>query len=266
MTFALGSRAQTAGYHLVSLETIGSTNAEALARVRSGERGPLWLVTDKQTAGRGRREREWISPKGNLAASVIETVAAPRAVAASLGFAAALALESALRRVSVEAVARSGQASPFRLKWPNDVLANGHKLAGILLEAETSSNELVVVVGMGVNIVSAPTNTPYPATSLNSQGIAAEAADLFYALSDSWAEHFALWNEGRGLPDIRKLWLERAAGVGEPVKVQNGDSVLQGVFETIDEDGRLVLSHDGQRTTIAAGDVYFGAAMSAGVA
>lgn len=264
--FALGSRAQSAGYRLASFETIGSTNAEALSRIRQTERGPLWLVTDRQTAGRGRRQRQWVSDKGNLAASVIETVDAPRPVAASLGFAAGLALESALRRVSVEAVIRSGEAKLFQLKWPNDVVAGGKKLAGILLEAEATPNGLAIVTGMGVNIVSAPENTPYPATSLNALGVNVDAADLFAALSDAWAEFFALWDNGRGLPDIRKLWLERAAGLGEAVKVQNGDSTLEGTFETIDDAGCLVLSNNGQRTTIAAGDVYFGAAMSAGAA
>src|SRR3954464_3386824 len=97
MTFSLGSRAASAGYRLESFDRIGSTNAEALARARGGESGPLWFVTSEQTAGRGRRHRPWIAPRGNLAASILETIEAPPAVAATLGFAAGLALVAALR-------------------------------------------------------------------------------------------------------------------------------------------------------------------------
>jgi BirA family biotin operon repressor/biotin-[acetyl-CoA-carboxylase] ligase len=101
MTFSLGPRASSAGYRLIAFDSIGSTNAEALGRARSGERGPIWLVTSEQTAGRGRRHRAWIAPRGNLASSVLERIDISPAVAATLGFAAGLAIEQALRRVSV---------------------------------------------------------------------------------------------------------------------------------------------------------------------
>lgn len=259
MVFALGPRARSAQYRLVSFESAGSTNAEALARVRAGERGPLWLTTAHQTAGHGRRQRAWISPPGNLACSVIETIETDQAHAATLGFAAGLALETALRRVC-------GEAASFHLKWPNDVLAGEAKLAGILIEAEQGPDGLAAVVGMGVNIVAAPDDTPYPATSLAALGIAVDAPALFAALSDAWAEWFVLWDHGRGFAAIRAQWLTRAAGLGAPLKVQQGERLVEGYFETIDEGGHLVLSRDGQQTRIAAGDVYFGAAASAGAA
>jgi len=265
MAFALGSRAQTAGYRLASFETIGSTNAEALSRIREGERGPLWLATDQQNAGRGRRERQWISPKGNLAASVIQLVDVSAGSAVTLSFAAGLALEAALRRVSAEASARGG-AAPFQLKWPNDVICGGKKLAGILIETAATLDGLAVVTGMGINIASAPDGTPYPAASLSSLGVNTDAWELFAALSETWADFFALWNGGRGFIDIRTLWLERAAGLGGPIRVQNEGVLIEGIFETIDDTGGLVLSRDGQRVVIAAGDVYFGTAMSAGAA
>src|SRR3954467_8099345 len=107
MTFSLGPRAVSAGYRLAAFDRIGSTNAEALARARDGERGPVWFVTSEQTAGRGRRHRPWIAPRGNLASSVLEVMDVSPAVAATLGFAAGLALEAVLRRVSVEASLRS---------------------------------------------------------------------------------------------------------------------------------------------------------------
>src|SRR5947199_10490187 len=121
MTFTLGSRAISAGHRLAAFNSIGSTNAEALARARAGERGPIWFVTSEQTAGRGRRHRPWISPRGNLAASILEVMAVPPAVAATLGFAAGLALVAALRCAGSDEMA-------FTLKWPNDVMAKGEKL------------------------------------------------------------------------------------------------------------------------------------------
>src|SRR5579859_5462986 len=130
MTFTLGPRAISAGYRLASFDQIGSTNSEALARANAGERGPMWFVTSEQTAGRGRRHRPWIAPRGNLAASVLETIDVAPASAATLGFAAGVALATALCEVV-------GSVSvPFSLKWPNDVLAGHAKLTGILLEAE----------------------------------------------------------------------------------------------------------------------------------
>src|SRR6202140_1685757 len=124
MTFSLGPRAASAGYRLAAFDSIGSTNAEALSRARDGERGPIWFVTSQQTAGRGRRHRPWIAPRGNLASSVLEVIEVSPAVAATLGFAAGLALEVALRRLSIEASLRSAGSDDlnFSLKWPNDVL------------------------------------------------------------------------------------------------------------------------------------------------
>src|SRR5215475_13083006 len=135
MTITLGSRAISAGYKLAAFDQAGSTNAEAMERARRGERGPMWFVTTEQTAGRGRRQRAWIAPRGNLAASILEVMDVAPAVAATLGFAAGLAEEAALERVSVEAALRLGPERPrYTLKWPNDVLAGGGKLVGIGLE------------------------------------------------------------------------------------------------------------------------------------
>src|SRR6266702_7909675 len=99
MAFSLGTRAQSAGYHLTAFEQIGSTNAEAMSRARDGERGPKWFVTPEQTAGRGRRQRAWIAPRGNLASSILEVLSIAPSTAATLGFAAGLATEAALRKV-----------------------------------------------------------------------------------------------------------------------------------------------------------------------
>src|SRR3954465_5404594 len=163
MAFALGPQATSAGSRLTAFDQTGSTNAEAMARARDGERGPIWFVTSEQTAGRGRRYRPWIAPRGNLASSILEVIDISPAVAATLGFAAGLALEAALQRVSLEAALRVGGADrlKFALKWPNDILAGKQKLAGILLEAEAvAGGHLAVVVGIGTNVVAAPEGTP----------------------------------------------------------------------------------------------------------
>jgi len=268
MTFSLGPRATSAGYRLAAFESIGSTNAEALSRARSGECGPVWFVTSQQTAGRGRRHRPWFAPPGNLASSVLEVIDVSPAVAATLGFAAGLALELALRKVSVEASLRSAGSEhmKFSLKWPNDVMAGRQKLAGILLEAEAvTGDRLAVVVGIGTNVVAAPEGTPTPATSLTALGVNIGAEELFAVLSDAWAEFRGIWDNGRGFGEIRRLWLERAAGLGQQVAVQTGGTAVEGTFDTLDDSGCMVIrTSDGKRVPISAGDVYFGSAASAG--
>jgi BirA family biotin operon repressor/biotin-[acetyl-CoA-carboxylase] ligase len=270
MAFSLGPRASSAGYRLAAFDSIGSTNAEAISRAREGEYGPIWFVTSEQTAGRGRRHRPWIAPRGNLASSILEVIDVSPAVAATLGFAAGLALEAALQRVSIEASLRAAGSDfmKFSLKWPNDVLAGRQKLAGILLEAEAMpDNRLAVVVGIGTNVVAAPGGTPTPATSLAALGVNIGAEELFGTLSDSWTEFRGIWDDGRGFGEIRRLWLERAAGLGQPVAIQMGGTSVEGTFDTIDDTGcMIVLTSDGKRVPISAGDVYFGSAASAGAA
>src|SRR6185436_15729959 len=270
MTFTLGPIARSAGYGLAAFDQIGSTNAEAMSRARTGERGPTWFVTTQQTAGRGRRQRAWIAPRGNLASSVLEVVDVSPGVAATLGFAAGLSLESALQKLSIEANLRRAGAEPLKyaLKWPNDVMADGQKLAGILLEAEAvAGNRLAVVVGIGTNVIAAPEGTPTPATSLAALGVNVGAEELFAALSDAWVEFRGIWDDGRGFAEIRRLWLERAFGLGEPVAIQTGAATVEGTFDTIDETGCLIVrSKEGKRTPITAGEVYFGAAASVGAA
>ncbi|WP_295846652.1 biotin--[acetyl-CoA-carboxylase] ligase [Tardiphaga sp.] len=268
MGFSLGPRAAAAGYRLAAFDSAGSTNVEAMNRAREGERGPMWFVTSEQTAGRGRRHRPWVAPRGNLASSILEVMDVSPALAATLGFAAGLALEAALARVSMEALLRSpgSEEMKFALKWPNDVLAGRAKLAGILLEAEAvGDGGLAVVVGIGTNVVAFPEGTPYPATALRALGIDTSAEDLFNALSDSWTEYRGIWDNGRGFDEIRSSWLARAAGLGEPVSIQSGSSIISGIFDTIDESGCLIVStSDGKRIPISAGDVHFGSTASAG--
>ena len=156
----------------------------------------------------------------------------------------------------------------YALKWPNDVMADGQKLAGILLEAEAvAGNRLAVVVGIGTNVVAAPEGTPTPATSLAALGVHVGAEEVFAALSEAWVEFRGIWDNGRGFAEIRRLWLERAFGLGERVAIQTGTATVEGTFDTIDEAGCLIVrTAEGKRVPITAGEVYFGAAASVGAA
>ena len=156
----------------------------------------------------------------------------------------------------------------FELKWPNDVLASGAKLAGILLESTMiTEDRSAIAVGIGVNVAAYPEDVPYPATSLKALGSSCDAATLFLALSDAWSQTMRMWDEGRGLARIRRLWLARAAGLGGEVAVRVDGRVVRGVFETIDEDCRFVIREDGgTKIAIAAGDVHFGAVASVSAA
>ena len=269
MTFALGPRAASAGYRLFAFDKVGSTNAEAMASARDRGRGQAWFVTTEQTAGRGRRQRAWIAPRGNLASSVLEVMDISPAVAATMGFAFGLAHETALRRVSMEAnlrLAGSDQLN-YLLKWPNDILVRGQKLCGLLVEAEAVDGGLAVVAGIGTNIVAAPEGTPTPAVSLSTLGVHISAEELFSALSDAWVEFRSIWDDGRGFAEIRRLWLQRAAGLGESVAINTGAVTVEGIFDTIDETGCLIVrTAEGRRVPVTAGEVYFGAAASVGAA
>jgi BirA family transcriptional regulator, biotin operon repressor / biotin---[acetyl-CoA-carboxylase] ligase len=266
MPFNLGQRATSLGYRLAVFDQTGSTNAEAMARAREGERGPMWFVTTEQTAGRGRRNRAWIAPRGNLASSILEVMDTPPQTAATLGFAAGLAVQRALRDVCAEAARSNGHSRvDFLLKWPNDVLAEGRKCVGINLEAETLAAErFAIVVGIGTNVVGAPEGTPTPAISLADLGYQVTAEEVFTPLSDAWAEFRGIWDYGRGFAELRKTWLAGAVGLGEPVAIKSGNVTIEGIFETLDDQGCMIVrTPEGRLIPITAGDVHFGSVASA---
>jgi BirA family biotin operon repressor/biotin-[acetyl-CoA-carboxylase] ligase len=257
MGFALGPLAAEAGHHLIVHDRLDSTNSEGLRLALSGEQGPLWIVAREQTAGRGRRGREWISAGGNLATSLLFIAPVTPSVAATLGFVASLAVHEVCSTLVPDV--------PFSLKWPNDVLADGGKIAGVLLESESRGAVLAIVIGFGLNLASAPQGTPYPAQSLRGLGHAVAAEDAFSQLTTAWVSWARLWNEGRGFADIRAAWLARAAGIGQAISVRTGDRVETGIFETLDDEGKLILRKaDGIIRVFSAGDVYFGEAAGNG--
>ena len=238
----LAAGAIAAGDALIACDTIGSTNAEALAHGRAGERGPLWVTARAQTAGRGRRGRTWVSEPGNLFATLLLTDPAPPERAAQLSFVAALATHDAITALAPALAPR------MAFKWPNDVLLDSQKLAGILIEAE--GTPLIAAIGIGVNCRHHPDGTDYPATDL-AGAVAAQA--LFEALTDAMVHRLREWQAG--FASIRAAWLDRALG-GE-LRARLGSREITGRFETLDDAGRLVLRlPDGGRETIAAGEVF----------
>ncbi len=246
----LDPRASAAGVRLVAHEILVSTSAEALSLARQGERGPLWITAERQTAGHGRRGREWVSEPGNLYASLLLTNPALAEFWPQLAFVAALAIHDAV--VEVAPALRSKLA----IKWPNDLLLSGAKFAGILIEGE-SGGEGVVVLGIGVNCTSHPAIADHPATDLAAAGASVTPEALFCVLSSKVVGRLAQWNCGEGFTTVRADWLVRAVGLGQEIVVRLPDRELVGIFEDLDERGALILRRsDGSAATITAGDVF----------
>ena len=247
----LEPKAAAAGFRLSVHDTLPSTNGEALALARRGETGPLWVTARQQTAGRGRRGNAWISTPGNLYSTLLLCDPAAPENAPQLSFVAALAVHDAI--VDCAAPLRKKLA----LKWPNDILCGGQKLAGILIEGEGVGTRLAVAIGIGVNCMHHPVDTAYPATDLATVGAAVSAADLFSALSEAMAQRLAQWQRGAGFQSIRADWLDRAMGLGGEMRVRLPNREFSGHAEALDEHGRLLLRlADGTLQTITAGDVF----------
>jgi BirA family transcriptional regulator, biotin operon repressor / biotin---[acetyl-CoA-carboxylase] ligase len=225
--------------------TIDSTNLEARRLFEHGERGPLWLIADEQTAGRGRLDRVWKSERGNLYSTLLLTLSAPQSAIPQIGFVAAVAVQKALANLA--------HNISFTLKWPNDCLANGAKISGILSETLSPN---VVAIGCGINVEHAPQGLPYPATSLRQLGRPILVNNVFTAYRGELSAVLALWNSGENFEAIRKEWQAHAIGIGERVAMSTGEVMVEGTYEGIAEDGALVLiKSDGKRHLFHSGDL-----------
>ncbi|WP_419912573.1 biotin--[acetyl-CoA-carboxylase] ligase [Hoeflea sp.] len=238
----------------IALGDVDSTNLECLERARQGDKGKLWITANRQLKGRGRRGRDWVSEPGNLYASLLLVDPAPQAALASLP----LAVGVAVYRAILQTLPQDG--SKAAIKWPNDILINGSKVAGILLEGETlPDGRQAVVVGCGVDVATAPDHVMYPATTLRAAGATVSPDELFARLFQAMEEELNRWDQGRGIAAVRQAWLSAAQGIGKPIKVNLPDTTLSGTFKEIDASGCLVLvDNDNKTQTIAAGDVFFG--------
>jgi BirA family biotin operon repressor/biotin-[acetyl-CoA-carboxylase] ligase len=248
----LGRRAFARGVRLAAFEIIDSTNDEARRRAEAGDPGPLWIVAARQSKGRGRLGRSWSSLEGNLHASLLLSGFGAPAIAPQLGFVAGLATIAAL-------IETTGAPHRLALKWPNDVLLDGAKLAGVLLEGVQPAHPAApfgCIIGVGVNCAAAPEGLPYPASDLSRLASPPSAGALFACLSDHMEETLQLWSGGAGFPALRERWLVHAAGLGEEIEARLPGETLRGRFETIDTDGRLIISAEGGRRAIEAGDIF----------
>jgi BirA family biotin operon repressor/biotin-[acetyl-CoA-carboxylase] ligase len=191
-----------------------------------------------------------MSPAGNLYVSLLLTEPAPAALASQLSFVTGLAVHDAV------ATCAPSLAAKLKLKWPNDVLLDGRKMSGMLIEAE-SQPRFALAIGIGVNCVSHPADTSYGATDLQANGIAVTAQDMLAQLAAAMNARLTQWKAGERFATIRRDWLDRAASLGETIVVRLPERELTGIFHNIDDGGRLVLERPGNATeTIAAGDVF----------
>jgi BirA family biotin operon repressor/biotin-[acetyl-CoA-carboxylase] ligase len=241
------------GVRLLAFDRLDSTNLEARRLAEAGEPLPAVVWAREQGAGRGRRGRRWASPPGNLYASLVFHPGRPIAESAQLSFAAALAAGDA-----VEALLPMGRKVGF--KWPNDVLIDGAKVAGLLLEAgPAGTGPSWLVVGAGINLASHPEDTPYPATDCLAAGGRDDVEAALVRFVEGFLDYRHRWQQ-EGFEPIRRLWLARAQGQGGPVRVALGETTITGIFDGLDETGALLIAAGGSRRTIAAGDVLFGVA------
>lgn len=237
------------------LAEVDSTNALALRRAPDLT-GPAWFLAATQSAGRGRRARAWSSPEGNFHASLLTFPDGPPSAVALRSFAIALALWDAL-------AALTGQGPRLALKWPNDVLLDGAKVAGILLESTGTGGRIEhLAIGVGVNLVAAPPPEALESGALPAVSILGQTGQTITpaALLDVLAPAYARWEtvlERQGFAPLREAWLARAARLGEPITARTAKATFHGRFETIDLHGHLILHTASERLAIPAADVFF---------
>ena len=238
------------------LQETDSTNAEARRRAEAGELGPLWIGAKRQTAGRGRRGRAWETDTGNLAQTLLITLDKPPLEAAQLTFVASLAV--------YDLVARYVPPSLVTIKWPNDVLLDGRKVSGILLESGSlGEGRLWLAIGIGVNLKTAPLGTERPATAiadhLSADHLNAPSfEDGTVALAETFDHWMNQWT-GNGFEVVRDAWVKRTPGLFGPCIARLTHETIEGVADGIEPDGSLRLRvADGSVRIVSAGDVFFG--------
>jgi BirA family biotin operon repressor/biotin-[acetyl-CoA-carboxylase] ligase len=239
-------------YTVVHRERIDSTNEEAKRLAAVGAPAGTLVWAGQQLTGRGRRGRSWASPPGNLYLSLLLRPGCVAPIACQLNFVAAVALAEA-----VSALLPS--SASVALKWPNDVLVNGAKVSGILLEAAAATDRVIdwLVIGVGVNIASHPADTPYPATSLQREGACSTPAAVLEAFAKRFESWHETWRSGGFLP-VRARWLASARGLGDPIEIRLDRETLQGRFSDLDETGALMLDMGSRgHRQITTGDLYF---------
>jgi BirA family biotin operon repressor/biotin-[acetyl-CoA-carboxylase] ligase len=244
-----------AAFPVLAFDELDSTNAEARRRAEAGEAGPLWITAARQTAGRGRRGRAWETGAGNLAATLLITLDKSAAEASLSAFVTALAVSDLAIDWVPEAL--------VKLKWPNDVMIDGRKVSGVLIESgKTLDGRLWLAIGVGVNLRTPPAESERPATALFGHLNPAMSepptpAEALERLSQSFQHWLAVW-DGQGTAAILAAWTARAVGMGGPCTARLDHETVEGIAEGLDADGALRLRlPDGSLRRITAGDVFF---------
>jgi BirA family biotin operon repressor/biotin-[acetyl-CoA-carboxylase] ligase len=230
-------------FHVQHHERIGSTSDEARRLAAAGAPHGTVVHADEQAAGRGRFGRTWFSPPGNLYLSVLLRLELPPERASELSFVTAITVADAID-------ALLPKQSKATLKWPNDVLVNDGKIAGILVESVDGAQ----IIGIGVNVLEAPRNAPYKTSTLVGAGGIATVDGARDILLDNLAKHLAAWS-GHGFEPIREAWLERAHPIGTPLRASIGGRTEEGLFAGLDEGGAMLLDTPDGRKRIVAADV-----------
>ncbi len=236
------------GWRVEWFDALDSTSEEAKRRALGGDPGRIWFVADSQTAGRGRHGRDWRSPIGNFHGSALIVSPCDMAAAPQLGFVAGVAARAAIADLG---------AAGVRLKWPNDLLSDGAKLAGILLEGwSVGPGRQAVSVGIGVNLAFHPENLAYPTQDVSALvGRKVGVREFLEALATRFDEKLGAFARGAGFPAIREEWLRHAAGLGEPLRATTAQGVREGVFHGLDPHGRLLLRRQDAIETIESADI-----------
>ena len=241
------------GYRLQAFLSIDSTNKEAIRQIEAGEGSDgLWVLSNAQTGGRGRRGRKWVSKPGNIYCSLIYETSKDTYTSSQLSFVTSLAV-----RDTISLFADDGYA--VKCKWPNDVLVNGQKISGILLETYTEpmSGSNFVIIGIGINIENHPDIAAYPVTHLNKHSREhVSSIDAFTILADKMPYWIAVWQK-EGFEAIRRNWLENCKGFGEQLTVKLPDKEIVGRFIDLNGDGALKLDMGGETKLIHSGEVFF---------
>ena len=241
------------GVNVEFFDVLDSTSSEARRRASTSlPSDRYWIIAAQQNAGYGRRARQWSSGEGDFAATLSFAPKAPKHVLGQISFIAALCVRDAIAPLL---------NSPVAVKWPNDILVDRAKIAGLLLEhceyTRDGKTETRLLVGIGINIVSNPEGTPYPATRLSAHlETPPTALDLLARIDEGFWSIYAAW-ERQGFAGVRQEWLSHAAGLGAPISVVLPNETTDGIFETIDENGGLVLRKGDGTRIINAGDVFF---------
>ncbi|HWV79822.1 MAG TPA: biotin--[acetyl-CoA-carboxylase] ligase [Hyphomicrobiaceae bacterium] len=219
------------------LDEVGSTNEEANRRAGAGERGPIWIATRRQTAGKGRSGRAWVeASEGNVAATLLFVPGTPPARLPELSLVSGVATFDAV----ADALSGCG-AGPVELKWPNDVLINGAKVSGILIESGNHGSDVVSLIGIGINVASVPPVTDRAVTSLAAQGSQHVAGAVLERLVQHMAHWLSIWQRPGGFDAIRQAWAERAIALGSTLEVKTQEGPVAGTFAGLDHDGALLL-------------------------